>query len=323
MKIPKSVRDLYRDIQPKYLNLKEHVDALVGSRKERRWHYESRVKEEESFALKLETGRVKDVEAPEDLFGCTLVVENTAKIEMAENLVLELFTKDYRRPKDPKLTHLDPMNFDFDDLRLYVRWKDDPKARPTGLDGSLFEVQIKTFLQHAWGIATHDFIYKSEAVEWSTSRIAFQVRAMLENAELTISEAKNLTGSAVLDRCNYHLRDCQKAVDDLKKRWTTEHLPTDLRRLADNVLSLSYKLDIAMDAIWKAVDEATVAGEGALTLNLSPYATILSALVRKMGADAFSPLGNSRSKDVFVPREVSLPDLSERIKQKIIQPPAV
>jgi len=73
------------------------------------------------------------------------------RIDEAEAIVLDLFLLGYRRHPNPKETHLPPFSFDFDDLRIYVRWRDDPSTRPTGLDGILFEVQIKTFLQHAWG----------------------------------------------------------------------------------------------------------------------------------------------------------------------------
>ena len=52
----------------------------------------------------------------------------------------------------------------------------------------IFEVQIKTILQHAWSIATHDLIYKTDTVSWPKERIAFQVKAMLEHAEIAIAE---------------------------------------------------------------------------------------------------------------------------------------
>src|SRR5262245_7472738 len=99
MKIPKSVRELYNDLRPQYERLKEQVDKLIQGKKEGRWHYEGRVKAEESFALKLETGRVKDPKAPEDMFACTLVVENHGRIPDAEKFVIDTFTLHERRPK--------------------------------------------------------------------------------------------------------------------------------------------------------------------------------------------------------------------------------
>jgi hypothetical protein len=261
---------------------------------------------------------------PEDFFGCTLVVENKARIADAEKLVADIFTLEGRRPKDPKKTHLPPHSFDFDELRLYVSWKDDPKNRPTGLQGLLFEVQIKTFLQHAWGIATHDFIYKADEVEWATSRIAYQVKAMLENAELSIGEAKKLTDSEMLDRCDWECQNLKDTIVTIKAKWDPTQLPTDLRRLAQNLLELSGTLRIEMKDIWEALDEATAAGDGTKTLNLSPYAATLAALLKKRGATLLNPLGHPKCRNMlFVPQEVTLPAVNDQITARIIRPPKV
>src|SRR5438477_13085798 len=125
MKIPASVRALFADLSSRYAELHRRVDALVQSQKERRWHYESRVKTEQSFALKLETGREPRPEQPEDFFACTLVVENHTRVVEAEEFACDLFTKMERRPQRRDVAPLPAYSFDFDDLRLYVAWKDD------------------------------------------------------------------------------------------------------------------------------------------------------------------------------------------------------
>lgn len=321
MKVPLSVRVLYQDLVPKYEKLKEGVDRVMLGKKQSRWHYESRVKEEVSFAMKLETGRVRDPLDPEDLFACTVVVENRGKIAEAEDLVCSLFKLAARRPKDPKFTHMKPHSFDFDDLRLYVRWND-AAGKPTGLEGLQFEVQIKTFLQHAWGIATHDFVYKSDDVDWSGSRIAYQVKAMLENAELSIAEARKLATSAMLDRIDDECSGLRYVIGEVKKRWHPDLLPNDLRRLAQNLYELSWTLDIAMNDIWAELDDATNAGEGAKLLNVSPYGAVIKALCRKRGAAAFNALGDRENRrNLFVPLEIDLPDLPPAVIRKLVRPP--
>lgn len=320
MKISKSVRDLFNEIEPTYQKLKVQVDKVVEGRKHRRWHYESRVKEEQSFALKLETGRVKCPRQPEDFFGATLVVEKKARIDEAEKFVTDLFPLAYKRPKDSKRTHLEPFSFDFDDLRLYVKYKDDPALPATGLDGIVFEVQIRTFLQHAWGIATHDFIYKSDEVQWSTSRIAFQVKAMLENAELSIGEADKLTSAAMLDRMDWKSSDLKRTIADIRGRWEKDQLPKDLRRLGQNILELSEAIGLAMEELWRIVDEATAAGEGAKTINLSPYGAIITAVLKKWGPDGFRLPGEKWNKSrLFVPNEIDLPAFPADVQAKVIR----
>lgn len=58
MKIPLSVRNIYHDQYDKISLLKSLVDEKIKALRETSWHYESRIKSDESFALKLETGRI-------------------------------------------------------------------------------------------------------------------------------------------------------------------------------------------------------------------------------------------------------------------------
>lgn len=322
MKIPQSIRNKYEEIYPRYIELGKGVTNLIGAVKSKHWHYESRVKELESYALKLETGRELHPSSPEDMFACTLVVENYSRIPAAEREICNLFKLESRRPKKQKRTTLFPQDFSFDDLRLYMSWIDDDRLPPTGLHGLLFEVQIKTFLQHAWGIATHDLIYKADEVNWGASRVAFQVKAMLENAELSISEAKRLTASSLLDRTNQHTDDITLVVSELKARWPDPGtLPKDVQRLAQNVIHLSQCLKVGLPVIWQALDEATQKGQGAKQLNLSPYSAILESLISKRGAPLFGPLGDPNNKrNLFIPLEVELPPLAASIKKFLIQP---
>src|SRR5207247_360952 len=113
---------------------------------------------------------------------------NSTEIDQAEALIRENFTVNERRPRQRDRTHKAPHAFPFDDLRLYVRVPNTPASPPTDLVGILFEVQIKTFLQHAWSIATHDLLYKADDANWNKERIAYQIKAMLEHAEISIQE---------------------------------------------------------------------------------------------------------------------------------------
>jgi len=304
---------------PKYEHLKREVDKLLMARKQERWHYESRVKAEESFALKLETGRVKEISAPEDFFACTIVVENHQRIEDAEAFITDNFSVHQRKPRDRDWTCLQPFNFDFDDLRLLVKWVDDTAQKPTGLAGVLFEVQVKTFLQHAWGIATHDFVYKSDDVDWASSRIAYQVKAMLENAELSIGEAARLTASSMLKKTDGRSDDLKAMIAQIKGRWPEERLPKDLLRLASTFYQLMEKLNFGFDELWGITDKATAAGHGANTLNLSPYSAVLTALIEEKGAKLFEPLQHSRRDFVFVPAEITLPHVPKSVLRQLIR----
>ncbi len=321
MKIPASVRALFEELSPRYATLMGLVNALVLSQKERRWHYESRIKTEQSFALKLETGRELHPNQPEDFFACTIVVENQTRVKDAEEFARRLFTVLTRRPERSNSTPLPAHSFDFDDLRLYVSWKDHPTQKPTGSHGLKFEFQIKTFLQHAWSVATHDLVYKTDDVSWATSRIAYQVKATLENAELSIAEARRLTEAVMLNKTDRASVELQTVIDEIRRRWTQEQLPKDLRRLALNVGDIARLLKVPLDELWKCVDEATAAGAGTKTLNLSPHGAILSALLQQRGPEVFQPLAHAKRGQVFVPLEIELPSLPRGVSDRIVRPP--
>jgi hypothetical protein len=174
---------------------------------------------------------------------------------------------------------------------------------------------------HVAPIATHGFIYKSDDVDWSASRIAYQAKAMLENAELSIGGAKKLTDSAMLSRCDRESSDLRDTIAEIRRRWAPDQLPKVLRRLALNISHLGRLLRLGREEVWAALEEATEAGEGAKTLDLSPYGAMLASLIRRRGAGLFGPLAKPGRDALFVPLEVELPPLPDAARRRIVQPP--
>jgi len=308
MKIPKSIRDTYSNQRDIYKLLKDRVDETINAFKDLKWHYVSRVKDIESYALKVETGRYEDPNHLEDFFACTIVVENLSSMAKAEKLVRKNFKFLERRPKTDAFTSKPSDSFRFDDTRLYVIWKDDPRVRPTGLNGLLFEVQIKTFLAHAWTIATHDLTYKTDEKNWPKERIAFQIKAMLEHAETSIQEAKKLAKSTSLkktDELSIHISGIIQLLNDF---WPAESLPRDKKRLAENVDNLIRNLGINLESLRRLIRIETDLGRGANTLNLSPYSSIVQSLFNQELHKVTNYLtGRNRNFKIFIPRELELP----------------
>lgn len=278
MKINKSVRRLYEELYAPRERLSARVKQAFEGEKRPQWFYLSRIKTLESFALKLETGRVGDPRCMEDFFACTLVVENRTSIGQALNLVNDICDIVERRPTDDGKTHKAPDEFPFDDLRLIVHLKSSDLLPQSPLDEIFFEVQIKTFLQHAWGIATHDLVYKGGSVDWGRARVAFQIKAMLEHAEVSIERVDYMANSSLLAVCDEKTMRTKKIIEWLQATWEKADLPEDLVRLADNILSISKALKLEIDEIFICVQRDTQAGQGALLWDLPPYAVIVRSL---------------------------------------------
>ncbi|GAB2566837.1 hypothetical protein [Spirosoma areae] len=281
MKIVLTVEQVYLEQSAIIERLKDRVDKLITGIKKPSWHYYSRIKERESYALKLETGRVSDPKGCEDFFACTLVVENLSQVHVAHENIHNKFDIIEKRPNNSNFTHKDPSSFQFDDLRLYIKLRQVEGIEPTPLDNIVFELQIKTFLQHAWGIATHDLIYKSETINWPKERVAYQIKAMLEQAETMISGIDKIIEIPELAKENATTKALNKIIEMLKSTFPSEELPKDLNRLARITYDLKRNLHLEIDAIKEAIDKESEQGRGTNLRNLSPYFVVTQCLINQ------------------------------------------
>jgi len=305
MKISHSLRELYSDCHSEYSLLKSEVDRRILATKNQRWHYESRLKAIESFALKAETSRVKKMSEMEDFFGCCIVVENSQGLVKAESLISEQFEIVERRPKTVNFTHKDPSSFVFDDIRIYARIPKDEMLPPKVFEDLVFEIQIKTFLQHAWAIATHDLIYKSDSFNWKSSRVAFQVKAMLEHSELAIAGIDVLTSNIEIEQ-NKDFKEKNKIIKIVKEIWPVEALPKDLVRLSQNIHSLLKKSSISVADFESLCLESKIIGSSP-ALDMSPFAAVAISILSEY-ENAVKRLIKNNQK-IFIP-----PELVERFK---------
>ena len=264
----------------------------------------------QSFALKVESGRGFRGDTLEDFFACTLVVENSTAVMEAESLVRKNFVINERRPPAAADTRVWPETFRFEDLRLYARSMALNDLMPRGFENCVFEIQLKTFLQHAWTIATHDLVYKSGDRRWGRSRIAFQVKAMLEQAETAIGAATVEDVVALVDRPYRPYREVSDVVVALKARWPDESLPEDRGTLAANLIALMRALKMEIADFFQLLDDATNDGRGANTVNLSPFAACVQSVIDKRRGEFLAYLQGKKQHSDFVvvlPSELELP----------------
>ena len=315
MKVANFIRKIYDENEPRYSRLSEEVCDLLKDRvEERGWFFTHRVKALPSFALKLETGRVSDPKALDDFFACTIVVQNLALITDAEILVREHYEPEYRKPEKDDQTSKETSDFRFDDLRLYVSRRPHVRGLDDDLTGLLFEVQIKTMLQYAWSIATHDLIYKTDTISWPKERIAFQVKAMLEHAEIAIAEAALMASSPSVSKNNYKSTNILKIIPQLENFWPNR-LPGDRKRLAENILNVLNSASIQPNQLSTFIEEEQKR-IGSISLDLSPYAFVVQALAQSKDINFEKLFNRLHVKTCLLAhREMDLPPWMKRHKR--------
>lgn len=319
MKIVKVIRDIYNSSLSRYQNLENEVkNTLKPSVEDCGWFFLGRVKELESFALKIETGRVLDLRNLEDFYACTIVVSTMGEIEKAEKLVKDLFNLSYRRPKQADITHKVASSFVFDDLRLYVTRKPSASGLHPDLDGVIFEIQVKTILQYAWSVATHDLIYKSNSVSWPRERIAFQVKAMLEHAEVAIAGANNLANESAVAMQDTQTIAVSHLIEHIKNIWTEDTLPKDVKRLAETVLNLLRAADCDVDRFQSIINDEKKR-LNIIPKDLSPYSFVVQALAQTRQFNFQNKFNRKQVRTVLcIHSGMELPDWMKQQHSRII-----
>ncbi|MNJ30936.1 hypothetical protein D3C77_255510 [compost metagenome] len=307
MKVPTSVRGVYADQAPIYERLEAEVITAFRATMPKRWHFESRVKTLESFCTKLETGRVVNPRCLEDFLGCTLVVPNALDIPKAIDMVEALYTIQYRRPPVAGETKKNADTFRFDDLRLYCARINDGTVPSQPFDDLTFEVQIKTFLQHAWAVATHDLSYKTDDVRWSKDRIVAHLKASIEYAELSIQEADALSRSNFLELRHPRTTAIATIVEAFKATWAPDELPSNLKSLAETLTDILYAAKIDAQTFSALLEQEKSARDGQMPMNVSPYGAAIQILVAHHRRSIEVMLQNNRSPRLLLTPELNLP----------------
>ncbi|MBW5291214.1 MAG: hypothetical protein Rsou_0376 [Candidatus Ruthia sp. Asou_11_S2] len=264
------------------------------------WVFEDRLKTELSFAQRVELniGEINDV------YASTIIVPSYVFVNQCVELFKE--AKVYKiklkqqKPENLTIANSNASEFLFNSVRLYCSIDDCDDLQTTNITNTLFEIQIKTFLEHAWDKAAHDTLYKTDKVLWSKERLFSQAKAMLENVELILSEHDSLSKSVILNKKN-------------KK----------LNKIIDKVLKLS---KLKQNDLKDILTKETALNRGACITNLSPYWVCFQSIGTDLGWETFlkkinSNLPNNGQKFMLI-SELDIPDsidLSKYGKMTMLQ----
>jgi len=307
MKVSASVRAEFERQLALNAPLGKQAKSLITRQLPESWHYEERLKKVQSFAQKLETGRF-DPGALEDFFACTVVVPTLADVAVAETLLCDTFDQQSRRPKSDWAAVSRPTEFLFDHLRLYMRLRPAVGLDPQPVHSITFEVQVKTFLQHAWSIATHDLTYKSSTLSWGKERIAAQAKAALEVVEVSIAEASVLiTGKNVpLNRIDSATTDLLEITRILDSEFDAS-MPSDKKRLSLSVHDLLRTCGAKVSELEEILIAGKLRRAGTHPSNLSPYSTVVQYLVELREPALRRALAKQRGTNIFIVPEIEFP----------------
>jgi hypothetical protein len=148
--------------------------------------YVGRMKDTESLAEKIESGRYQSWGAMDDFFACSIIVPTVGYEPEALSFLATSFHRIALRHRSENKK--DPAVFRYDATRFIGTLKGEPDLAPESeLLKIRFEVQIRTAFEHAWSVTTHALAYKGDCVDWRRMRLAAQLKASVEQLDLLIA----------------------------------------------------------------------------------------------------------------------------------------
>jgi len=306
-KVEASIRRAHANLSEEFTFVQTDVQGLLKEACElRKWTFEDRVKAMESYAMKLMTGRYNGYEI-DDFYACTIVVPNLKAVLEAIEFVK--YSVRVFEEKPGAETKSWPTNFGFDSVRIYCKLPESVNPKPYHEHG--FEIQIKTLLEHAWAKATHEFSYKGNDVSWAKERLAAQIKAVLDNVDLSINEMEKTATSDFLDKKNPVYENLRKIIEVLKAEFGRDDSPhtiADYKRLAEQVVKILERLELKPDGLKAVLEAEATALRGRFTVNLSPYSIILVSLSMQFPAKLKEKLESKPKRShlgkIVIPHEV-------------------
>lgn len=275
MIVPLEITRKYNEILPSLERLKKDLDPVLEKiATKMNGLFFSRIKLLESFAQKLEGG-IFEADKIIDLYGATIVVATTRELEKVENEVkssFQIHKKIVNREKAPE-------QFIYDDLHLFISFQPKVEVPNKEFLKRKFELQVKTFLQYSWDKATHDLLYKGKNMSWPLFRVAYQTKAMLEQADQVLAQIDK-TAEMCPENEYKVFREKNKIISLAEKTWKREQLSVDMRRLSTNIYDL---LDAAGKNVRFLKQELSSPANKDLiqAKSITPHQAVLGILIRK------------------------------------------
>jgi ppGpp synthetase/RelA/SpoT-type nucleotidyltranferase len=240
MIILKTLQQKYGDDNPHVRIIGKKVnDTLISFCEKNHFAYTYRYKEVESLAEKIETGRYPTWDSIDDLFAATIIIPNLNKEPMVIEFIENVFVKNEIKRRGSTFKAPDVFRFDATRIIAQLKPSSNEKQRIHELK---FEIQIRTAFEHAWSVATHSLIYKSDKINWNAIRLSAQIKASVEQLDMLISGFSEVDKHIVTHKwpdINYKEQILNFVMESLDNNKIPDELrPKDLTRFAENMFAL-------------------------------------------------------------------------------------
>ena len=148
---------LYQQIEPLVL---ERLDNALSKQEGSLYHITHRIKTADSICGKLERkpDEYPNLYSIRDILGFRIICYFSDEVDEAAKLVSEAFRVDWSKSKD-KRELIKPDAFGYLSLH-YICSLPENSGYTEQLSSLLFEIQMRTMLQHTWAEIEHDLGYK-------------------------------------------------------------------------------------------------------------------------------------------------------------------
>jgi len=239
MIIPQHIKQNYQYFEPYYYKVKEILDqTLISFCSKNLFAYTSRIKELNSLAEKIESGRFNDWDSIDDFVGAVIIVPNFNYEPQIIKFLETSLIKVQLKKRGSTLKSPDVFRFDATRFIGKLRIIENEEI----INRINFEVQIRSAFEHAWSVTTHDLAYKSKTIDWKVLRLAAQLKSSVEQLDmLTLGahEIKNSVQEHKWPETEIRIKICQSFEKYFIEKLIPEELyPKDMSRFSDNLFVL-------------------------------------------------------------------------------------
>jgi ppGpp synthetase/RelA/SpoT-type nucleotidyltranferase len=252
MIIPKDIAQKYFFLRPHFETVKKIIDeTLINYSSNNHFAYTSRIKELDSLAEKIESGRYRNWASIDDFIGAVIIIPNINYEPAIIKFLETSFTKVQLKKRGSTWKNYDVFRFDSTRFIGKLSVVDSEKI----INTINFEIQIRSAFEHAWSVTTHDLAYKSKTIDWKMLRLAAQLKSSVEQLDMITLGAYEIKSSIQAHKwpeteikiktCNFFEKIFidEKIPEELK--------PKDMSRFSENLFSIiSNSLSINRPKKW-------------------------------------------------------------------------